>query len=41
MREIKRLIAEAKKNITNGFGNVYERSIPKYSEEEQEPEEEL
>jgi hypothetical protein len=28
MRELKRLIEEAKKNITNGFGSMYERSVP-------------
>ena len=28
MREIKRLIEEAKKNITNGFGSMYEKSVP-------------
>ena len=38
MRELKRLIAEAKKNITNGFGSIYEMSIPKEPEEEQEQE---
>ena len=36
MRELKRLITEAKKNVTNGFGFIYERSIPKEPEEEEE-----
>ena len=38
MRELKRLITEAKKNVTNGFGFIYERSIPKEPEEEEEQE---
>ncbi len=41
MRELKRLITEARQNITCGFGSIYERSIPKEpeKEEEQEPKE--
>ena len=28
MRELKRLIEEAKKNISNGWGSMYEKSVP-------------
>jgi hypothetical protein len=35
MREFKRLIEEAKKNITNGFGAIYERSVTNDKEPKQ------